>query len=201
MRERARAHTRAKERTSESIEVGVWALLSTVESLTRSHDSSPLPCVFTPLPSYEEAFTWRARHEAPLLVELALLNARDDPEGDLRLLAAPAQRTILLGRVTPAEMRGLLRVARVPNTELYLPDVEPLSLLIERTAGGATGASSEAATRLLRSNVREVIKAALESPGDWTVKRMVAEAACSRRSLERHLKRVGLPSPAALLRP
>ena len=46
---------------------------------------------------------------------------------------------------------------------------------------------------------QRVVHLALANPGDWDSDRMAAECCTTRRTLERRMRRVGLPGPAALL--
>jgi len=52
----------------------------------------------------------------------------------------------------------------------------------------------------LPSAWQHVVHLALANPGDWDSDRIAAACCTTRRTLERQMRRLGLPSPAALLR-
>jgi len=193
-----------RERARTEIQVGAWVAATTYQWLVEhlGGGTGRCPWVFDlqRLESLQEASAWRASHRLPLILELGLCTAGVTPL-QLELLSAPTQRPIvLIGRVNEVDMRALGTFASIPGTHLFIERIDPAEFIAEILVSEfLLEVVERRATARLSSHVRAIVLEAIQSPADWTVKRMAAEAGISRRGLERQLQRVGLPTPGRIL--
>lgn len=185
-------HLTALLRESSSSRGGARIALTHIRHMTDllENRASALPLLFEPEIALREA----ACVEEVAHLARGLLTERID------------QPLVLMCRLTAPSVRALQHFASIPSAILFVLGVDTIDDLLrmvrERRPRPYAASIGRPIHKCLRLpvHVRRVVLAALESPADWTVKRLASEANVSRRTLERLCRKVDLDSPSVLLR-